>query len=305
MKRWHLLLLWLATLLILTCGAVLAQEGTPTLQEQDSLWQILAPITAIATTVERALEVYWNRSEKKGLWPHKEGVPCPKEEDYVLHKQQMSHWLGTALAMIFVGLTNVRFFRLLGLEVLFAEIQLFDLDVGGILNDFTVGTLIDWILTAGVIGWGGTELVHQIIEALVKGRHLWRETKEVRAGEKNLLETELFYVYILPQLEELGISSGTLYRLIGLLRQAGVPLDDLVNAAARDSTDAFVEQLKATPEGAKIAEAIENLMESEGIDPKNLVQLPGLLNPLSPEVCKQLLGILPPQLQPIMETEES
>lgn len=304
MRRWSLFLLWTSLLLLLSGGAVLAQEGTVILAEDESLWIILAPVVAIATMTERVLEVYWNRFEQRGLWPNHEGVECTDEEPYILHKQQISHWLGTALAVVLVGLTNVRFFRLLGLEVLFTDMLLFDLGIGGIFDTFTLGTLIDWILTAAVIGWGGTELVHQIIEGLTKGRRLWKETQQVREGEKNLLETELFYVYILPEIEKLGIEPGNLYRLIGLLREAGVPLDDLINAAATDAMDGFYAQMQSTPEGARIAEALKNLMESEEIEPHNLVQLPGLLNPLSPQVCEQLLGILPPQLRPVTEPEE-
>ncbi len=304
MRRWSLFLLWTSLLLLLSCGAVLAQEGTVILAEDESLWIILAPVVAIATMTERVLEVYWNRFEQRGLWPNREGVECTDDEAYILHKQQISHWLGTALAAILVGLTNVRFFRLLGLEVLFTDLLLFDLGIGGIFDAFTLGTLIDWILTAAVIGWGGTELVHQIIEGLTKGRRLWKETQQVREGEKNLLETELFYDYILPQLEDLGIEPGKLYQIIGLLREAGVPLDDLINAAATDAMDNFYAKLQATPEGARIAEAMHNVMESQGIEPQNLVQLPGILNPLSPQACEQLLGFVPPQLRPVTGTEE-
>lgn len=295
MKRWTLVLLWLAVLLVFSTGIVLAQGSTDPLT-QDPLWQVMAPIIAIATTTERVLEMFWGRWEKAGMWPNSKGVPDRKNADYIFHKQQISQWIGTVFALVAIGLTNARFFRLLGLDVLFSNGPLlFTTNIGGIFDNFTLGTLIDWGLTAAIIGWGGTELVHNIIEGLIKGRGLWKETQEVRSGERQLTDTKLFYDYVLPQMEKIGIAPSTFYQLTGWLREVDVPLDELISAAAANSMDAFFTKLEATPQGARASEALHNLMERESISTDTLVQIPNLMALLNPDVCKRLSLSCPPE----------
>lgn len=287
MKRWTMVLLWISLLLLTSTSVGLAQEGNNT-PSQDALWTMLAPIVAIATSTERILEMYWNRYEKAGVWPNKAGIANPKNDDYVFIKKQRSYWLGTTIAFVSIGLTNARFFRLLGLEVLFTHMELFNLAIGGIFDHFTVGSAIDWVLTAGVIGWGGTELVHNIIEGLIKGRNLWKETQQVRAGERLFTETQLFYDYALPQLERLGIPAATFFQIMTWLREANVPLDAFISATLNQQQETFFAQLEASPAGSRVAEALRNLLEREAITPESLIQLPSLLKTLAPQMAERL-----------------
>ena len=287
MKRWMMVLVWVSILLAASTAIALAQDGSSS-AEQSALWTMLAPIVAIATSTERILEMFWNRYEKAGVWPNKAGVADPKRSEYVFSKTQRSYWLGTAIAFIAVGLSNARFFRLLGLEVLFANTELFHLAIGGIFDHFTVGSAIDWALTAGVIGWGGTELVHNIIEGLVKGRNLWKETQQVRAGERQFTETQLFYDYALPQLERLGIPAATFFQIVSWLREANIPLDTFISATLNQQQDAFFAQLEASPTGSRAAEALRNLLEREAIAPESLIQIPSLLKTFAPQMAERL-----------------
>lgn len=279
-------LFWVGLLLLASTSVVLAQ-GEGGTAGQDALWSMLAPIVAIATSTERLVEMYWNRYEQPGVWPNKKGVANPKESAYVLFKMRRSYWLGTAIAFIAVGLTDARFFRLLGLDVLFANMELFHWGIGGIFDHFTVGSAIDWALTAGVIGWGGTELVHNIIEGLVKGRNLWKETEQVRAGERQFTETQLFYEYVLPHLEQLGIPATTFFQITGWLREANVPLDEFVSATLNHTQEAFFARLEATPQGARAAAALRNLLKREEIAPDNLIQISNLLQTVAPQMAER------------------
>ena len=213
------------TLLALTASvawaAPLAQDGETGM---DALWVTMAPLLAIATFTERILEAFWDRWEGAGKWPNRPGVVDSGSPDYVARKKLMSHWLGTLVALIAIGLTNVRFFRLLGFDVLFSSpnLTLFDAGIGGILDDFTVGTLIDWLLTAGVIGWGGTELAHSIIEGLVKGRNLWKEMREVEAGRMSIMDARFFNDFVVPKLEARGVNVAELRQVFAALREVGI-----------------------------------------------------------------------------------
>ncbi len=222
----------------------LAQDTTvdPT---QDSLWTMMAPIIAIAT-MPSAFGNILGRSvhEQQDVWPNKAGVPDTKDKDYVFHKKQRSQWLGTGLCVLVVGITNARFSASWDWTSSSPESCLFSVPaLGGIFTDFTIGTVIDWFLTAGIIGWGGTELIHNIIEVLVKGRGLWKETQQVRSGEKQLMETQLFYDYIMPQIENMGLKAETFYQITGILRAANIPFEKLASAAAATTMDAFFAEL--------------------------------------------------------------
>jgi len=289
MKRWTWLLIWIAVLLVFSTGTVLAQSNTPA--QEDPLWHVLTPIIAITTMVERLLEIFWGRWEEEKVWPNRAGVPDRKDKAYIFHKQQLSQWIGTAFAFLAIGLTDARFFRLLGLEVLFASSAvLFNAGVGGIFDNFTLGSLIDWVMTAAIIGWGGTELVHNIIEALIKGRNLWKETQQVRSGERQFNETTLFYDYILPRIEQAGIPAATFYQLLGQLRAANIPLDDFISAAVNGTLDQLFGSLEASAQGALVSRSLHNMLERDGVPREALIQLPHILAPLSPEVYARFIG---------------
>jgi hypothetical protein len=256
----------------------------------DALWITLAPMVAIATSVERVLEVVWDRWEKAGIWPNRAGVPDPKASDYIARKRLRSHWLGTFVAALAIGLTNVRLFRLLGFDVLFSSpsMLLFNAGIGGIFDNFTVGTLIDWVLTAGIIGWGGTELTHSVIEGLVKGRNLWREMREVEAGRKSILDAKFFNDYVAPQLEKRGISVASLRQAFETLSAVGVSADQLIGQMTVGKADEFLTQLEAEPKTAPAAQAVRALLE--GVPPERQVEIPNILNLLTSEQRQRFLG---------------
>ena len=289
-KRSLWVFLGVLALLVLTTSAAwampLGQDGTT----EDGLWLTLAPLLAIATFVERVLEVTWDRWEHVGIWPNKEGVVNRSDSDYVRKKSLRSHWLGTAFAVIAIGLTNVRFFRLLGFDVLFSDprLQLFDLGIGGIFDEFTVGTLIDWVATAAIVGWGGTELTHSIIEGLVKGRNLWKEMQEVHEGRKSILDARFFIDFIAPKLEEKGISVSQLRQAFETLRSVGVSPDQLIGKMTVGQVDEFLDQLADEPEKAAAAQAVRNLLE--GVPAEQQVEIPNVLDLLTPEQRRRFLG---------------
>ena len=268
-------------------GGVVEQTGELT---TDPLWIALAPLLAIATSVERILEVIWDRWEKPGIWPNRAGVPDAKSPEYIAQKRVRSHWLGTLIAFLAIGLTNVRFFRLLGIDVLFSSpnLELFNLGVGGILDHFTIGTLIDWLLTAGVIGWGGTELTHSIIEGLVKGRNLWKEMREVEAGRKSILDARFFNDYVAPELEKRGVSVASLRQAFQTLRAMGVSPDQLIGEMTTGQLDRFLAQMEADPKKAQAAQVVRNLLE--GVPPDKQAEIPNILSLLTPEQRRRFLG---------------
>jgi hypothetical protein len=290
MKRAFRIAVGVLVLLALTSAvawaAPAAQEGEAAV---DALWIALAPLVAIATFVERILEAFWERWEKVGLWPNRVGVPDVSSPDYVMKKKLGSHWLGTLLALVAVGLTNLRFFRLLGFDVLCSQGPvLFDAGIGGIFDAFTVGTLIDWVLTAGVIGWGGTELTHSVIEGLVKGRNLWKEMREVKEGQKSILDVKFFNDYVTPQLERHGISVAALRQTFQTLSAAGVSVDTLIGEMTAGKADAFLTQLEERPNTQEAARAVRTLLE--GVPPEQRAEIPHLLGLITREQRQRFLG---------------
>ncbi|MBN1812978.1 MAG: hypothetical protein JXA14_14175 [Anaerolineae bacterium] len=281
--------------LALSTTVVLASDGDPpaditgTGDATNVLLTALAPIIAIATSVERAMEMFWDRWEKSGTWPHKQGVSDTKSPKYVSSKQVGSQVLGTVFAFVAVGLTNARFFRLLGLDVLFSNLMLFDINIGGIVDDFTVGTLVDWVMTSAVIGWGGTELTHSIIEGLVKGRNLWKEMREVEAGRKSILDAKFFNDYIAPELEKRGVSVAMLRQAFQALNSAGVSADQLISSMTIGKVDELAGQLEAKPETSEAAKAVRALLE--GVPAEKAVEVPDVLALLTPDQRERFLGI--------------
>ncbi len=265
-------------------AAPLGQEEIPA----DALWITLAPLIAIATFVERVLEIFWDRWEAPGLWPNRMGVPNPSAPTYVRAKKSWSQWLGTLVAAVIIGLTNVRMFRLLGFDVLFSNLLLFTSGVGGIFDQFTVGTLIDWLLTAGIIGWGGTELVHNIIEGLIKGRNLWKEMREVEAGRKSILDARFFGDYIAPELEKRGISVTGLRNLFQTLNSVGISPDSLLGSLTVGQVDQLLARLESRPETAPAAQSIRTFLD--GVPPEQRPEIPNLLALLTPEQRRRFLG---------------
>jgi len=292
-KRIFRIAIMTLALLALTATVALADEnGSPLGQmgdeTTDALWATLAPIVAIATSTERILEMFWDRWERNGAWPNKNGVTDTSSSGYIMKKKTGSHWLGTLVALIAVGLTNARFFRLLGLEVLFSDIPLFTSSIGGIFDEFTIGTLVDWALTAGIVGWGGTELTHSVIEGLVKGRNLWKEMQEVEEGRKSILDAKFFNNYIVPELKKHGISTDALRQTLQTLQAANVPVDQFISSMTTGKVDQFLNQLEAKPETAQAVKAVRTLLE--GAPPERLMEFPNVLNLLTTEQRKRFLG---------------
>jgi len=267
-------------------AAPIGQEGGEA--TADVLWITLAPLIAIATFVERVLEIFWDRWESPGLWPNRNGVPDPSLPSYVISKRLWSQWLGTFIAAIVIGMTNVRLFRLLGFDVLFSNMLLFTSDVGGIFDHFTVGTLVDWLLTAGIIGWGGTELVHNIIEGLIKGRNLWKEMREVEAGRKSILDARFFNDYVAPELEKRGVSVAGLRNLFQTLTSIGVSPDALIGSLTVGQVDQLLAHLDSQPETAPAAQAIRAFLE--GVPAEKRPEIPRLLALLTPAQRRRFLG---------------
>ena len=267
-------------------AAPVGQEGGEA--PADVLWITLAPLIAIATFVERVLEIFWDRWESPGLWPNRKGVPDSSLPSYVISKRLWSQWLGTLIAAIAIGLTNVRLFRLLGFDVLFSNLLLFTSDVGGIFDQFTVGTLIDWLLTAGIIGWGGTELVHNIIEGLIKGRNLWKEMREVEAGRQSILDARFFNDYVAPELEKRGVSVASLRNLFQTLTSIGISPDALIGSMTVGQVDKLLDHLDSQPETAPAAQAIRAFLQ--GVPEEKRPEIPRLLALLTPAQRRRFLG---------------
>lgn len=272
-------------------AAPLQQDGGE--MTTDTLWVTLAPLIAIATSIERVLEGFWDRYERKDAWPNKGGVANTDSSVYRTFKRERTHLLGFGLSLIAIALTNVRLFHLLGCDVLFCDprLQLFDLDVGGIFDSFTVGTLIDWLATGFVIGWGGTELTHSLIEGLVKGRNLWKEMQAVREGERALNETRLFNETIVPISEQLGIPATTLRQVFETLDTAGVSVDQFIAEMATGKVEQLLATLEAKPQTQEAAGAVRALLEgTPAARPARPVQIGRVLDKLSPELRQRLYG---------------
>ena len=195
---------------------------------------------------------------------------------------------GTDRDRFAIALTNVRLFRLLNLDVgllLPAGQPLFNLGIGGIFDDFTVGTLIDWVMTAVIVGWSGTELTHSILVGLVKSRQLWEETQAVQAGQKSLLDVQFVKDIIGPELDKMGLSLTSLRTAFTALDKIGVKPDQIIVNMVTGKAEEFLQ------EQGKAGQALLNLLEgdvtSPGCDP---VDLGKLLDKIAPDARKQFLG---------------
>jgi hypothetical protein len=287
--------LWVALMLLLllaltTAVAWAAPPGQGGDETADALWVALAPLVAIATFIERILEAFWDRWERGPISAGLRRLADPAAPDYPAKKRLWSHWLGTFAAIIAVGLTNIRFFRLLGFDVLFSSpnLMLFNAGIGGIFDNFTVGTLIDWLLTAGIIGWGGTELTHSVIEGLVKGRNLWKEMREVEAGRQSILDAKFFNDYVAPEMERRGISVAALRQTFQTLNAVGVPVDTFIGQMTAGQVDELLDGMALRAETAGAAQAVRTLLE--GVPPERRAEIPDLLALLTPEQRRRFLG---------------
>jgi hypothetical protein len=188
-------------------------------------------------------------------------------------------------------LTNVRLFRLLGFDVLFSspDLLLFNAGIGGILDDFTVGTLLDWAMTAGIVGWGGTELTHSVIEGLVKGRGLWKEMRNVEAGRQSILDARFFNDYVAPQLEARGVSVASLRQVVQTMKGFGVPVDQFIGSMTVGQAGKFLTTLEADPGTAEAAQALRAFLE--GVPPEKAMEIPNVLNLLTAEQRERFLGV--------------
>lgn len=293
MRKWALIVLGMLLLLALTTSVAWAQDGDQpgemgSSQPGDVLWVTLAPLLAIATGVERVLEVFWDRWEQVGAWPNRRGVADPSKPKYVSQKRLFSHLIGTGLAIVAVGLVNARFFRLLGLDVLFSGLELFHVGIGGIFDHFTLGTLVDWLLTAGVIGWGGTEITHSVIEGLVKGRNLWKEMRAVQAGRMSVLDARFFNDIVVPELEKRGIDVARIRQVFQTLNSIGVPVDSILADLTAGRIDTAIAGLESREETAPAGTALRALLE--GVPPQQALEIPNVLALLTREQRVRFLG---------------
>ncbi|MDY7077178.1 MAG: hypothetical protein SXV54_09665 [Chloroflexota bacterium] len=144
----------------------------------------LAPLLVLAIFVERVLEVMWDNYESGNKvlmvvlgtkWiaedKHLAGdhiqkikkITANKETDdykfYEKGKRLRSHWAGTIIAIGLCFLTGYALFSSLDMKV-------------------PNGPIADVLLTSLMLGWGGTEFTHSVVDALVKRRNLWQQEKE-------------------------------------------------------------------------------------------------------------------------------
>lgn len=300
--------LWvvLGVLLLLALTTTVAWAAPASQEEKnvDPLWAALAPLLAIATAIERFLERFWERYERgRGkkkeekitwndlvtAWPHLDGVSEPLRDtpSYKEFKKARGHWLGTLCAFVIIAFTNVRFFYLLKPDfgILFSTNVLFDAGIGGIFDNFTLGTLIDWAATAFIIGWGGTELTHSVIKGLVDGRNVWKEMKEVKKGEKSIMDVQFFRDKIAPELEALGVPVSSLRMALTALDKMDVPVDEVIGELTAGKAEEFLrEQGEA---GQALLDLLEKNVEQKGYDSAALGQV---LDVIDPEIRKRFLG---------------
>jgi hypothetical protein len=148
--------------------------------------------------------------------------------------------------------------------------------------------LIDWLLTAFIIGWGGTELTHSIIEGLVKGRNLWKEMREVEAGRKSILDAKFFNDYIAPELEKRGVSVVKLRGVMKSLESAGVSVDETISSLTIEKLGGLLGKLESNPETAAAGHALRDLLDD--VPQQQALEIPNVLALLTPEQRRRFLG---------------
>jgi hypothetical protein len=273
-----LVLLTLTTTVAWAAPVLQGEEGATT----DPLWIAVTPLLAIATAIERLMERFWERWESKGEWPNANGIPNKelKTPTYIQFKRARGHWLGFGLAVVAIALTNVRLFHLLGFDVLFSgSTVLLNLGIGGIFDNFTLGTLVDWLTTALIIGFGGTELTHSVIVGLLRGRKLWEEMGEVQKGRKSILDVRFFQDEIAPRLEEMGISMPSLRLALDKLEQMGISTEQVISEMVRGRGREFLQEQEEA--GKAMLTLLEGEPQAKGYEP---VDVGRLLEKVAPEL---------------------
>jgi len=294
------LLVALVLLALTTAVAWAAPPRTDGGSSEPGAWATLVLLGAIAAFVERVIEVIWDRWERSGVWPNEAGVPDLADPEYKQWKRVRSHWLGTTVAVVITGLTNVRLFQGLGIDVLFSSTRsLFNLGAGGILDGFNLGTLIDWLFTSGVIGWGGTELMHSLIEGMLKGRALLKEKQAMATSRRSVQDAEFFNTYVVPRLTSAGVSPGQLRQILQHLRLLGISQETFIDRLAAGDTRGLTAGIKDRPEQAQVAQELRVLLE--GMTPRQAMQVAEVLDVLTPEQRERLLGTPLPEVQPARE----
>ncbi|HHS97225.1 MAG TPA: hypothetical protein ENK08_04915 [Chloroflexi bacterium] len=247
----------------------LLQEGTT---GATGVWDVLALMAALAILVERIMEVFWDRWERPGVWPNRRGVVDPTAPDYRRLKKVRSQWLGTGLALLLTGLTNVRFFHGLGVDVLFSDLS----------------GLIDWVATSGIIGWGGAELAHSLIEGMLDARTLLKERGESQASRRSVQDMEFFHTYVVPQLEAVGVSLERARRIYLVLRRFGAFEETLIDYLAAGDVETALRRIGPRPGLAEASRELRALLA--GLGPAQQRRLGEILEMLTPARRERLLG---------------
>jgi uncharacterized membrane protein len=169
----------------------------------------LAPLIVISIVTERLLEVMWDAYESGQQfllalfgtkWVSPEGKrfwtvrtqadreklaqehvlnikqitgdrETPEYKSYEKGKRLRAHFAGTVVALLFCLVTGYALFSALEMDV-------------------PTGHWVDSLLTSLMIGWGGTEFTHSIVDALSKGRKLWQQEKETSRQQEEEDKTQ-------------------------------------------------------------------------------------------------------------------
>lgn len=279
-------LLLLAFTTAVAWAAAPGQDGPLT---RSSPWTTLILLAAVAAFTERVLEVIWDRWEQAGSWPNLAGVVDPSDPAYKQTKRARSHWLGTAIALLVTGLSGVRLFHGMGIDVLFSSGPLlFDLDAGGVFDRFTLGTLVDWLLTSGVIGWGGTELMHSLLEGMFDARALLRERQAVQISRRSVQDAELLRTFIVPRFEQIGIPLSRATRIVSGLAAAGIPFQSLIDHLAEGDVNGLLREVHSRLGTAASVREWQELLQ--GMSPAQMSELAETLAALPLEQRERLFG---------------
>ena len=261
---------------LLSITAAAAMQAAPFGQGEtasgESAWAILALVAAIALLTERVVEAIWDRWEQPGTWPNERGVPDPTDPGYKQLKKARSHWLGTGIALLITGLTNVRFFRGLGIEVLFSNL----------------GSLIDWIATSGIIGWGGAELAHSLIEGMLDARILLKERRESHASRRSVQDMELLRTHLMPQLAAAGISFETAREILLTLRRLGGSEEVLIDHLTAGDAEGALRRIRPRFGQEEALRKLRSLLQD--LAPEQQRRLGEVLEVLTPAQRERLFG---------------
>ncbi|MCP4531931.1 MAG: hypothetical protein GY831_11970, partial [Delftia sp.] len=94
--------------------------------------------------------------------------------------------------------------------------------------------------------------------------------------------------YISPMLEERGVSVASLRLAVQTMDQFGVPVNDLVSSMTIGKVDDYLSKLEADPDKAAAGQALRTFLE--GVPPEQRMEIPNVLNLLTPEQRQRFLG---------------